>query len=300
MKLKNGVGIGMLLRVTLCAFTLLSESQAAVDEAANGDKEYFGKYFGLPVKAEWLVDGRKMKLSENLIYEDPNSVLWIAPKGVIVDGASIPRIAWRIIGTPFTGKYRVASVIHDVACDEKKRYWKDVHLAFYNAMRASGVSWVLSNIMYGAVYHFGPRWPMKIKVSVLPQLSPKSMAYHASMRPQSIQEQIDLESLLRRKDLEKDIEKLSVKKIQVVPPKEAPILSSRDYSSMEPQQFQEQIDLESLLRRKDLENNIELSVKIPPPEKTLTPERFDELVALIKKSQESGSPLSLEQIQAYK
>jgi hypothetical protein len=138
-KMKNTIRIRMLLGVTLCAFTLLTESQAAVSDAN-------GKYIG-SVKAEWLPDGQKMKLLENFIYEDSKGLLWKAPSGSIVDGASIPRIAWKVVGTPFYGKYRDASVIHDVACEDKKRSWELVHLAFYHAMRASGVSELNSKIM---------------------------------------------------------------------------------------------------------------------------------------------------------
>ena len=52
----------------------------------------------------------------------------------------------------------MASVIHDVACDEKKRPWKEVHKVFHYAMLASGVSPDRANLMYNAVYDFGPRW----------------------------------------------------------------------------------------------------------------------------------------------
>jgi hypothetical protein len=245
MKLKNSVG--MLLGVTLSAFTLLSQSQAV---AANETKENFGKYVGT-VKSEWLQDGRKMKLLEDFLYEDPKGLSWKAPSGAIVDGASIPSIAWSVVGTPFYGKYRDASVIHDVACQKKNRNWEDVHLAFYNAMRTSGVSKRKAKIMYAAVYHFGPRWS-QIKI-VSPQVISKLLT---------------------------------------------PKLDSQDSSVKKPLSETE-IILE-FLRNKDIENNIELSVKIPAPKKTLTSKKFDELVVLIKKFEELGSPLSLEQIQAYK
>jgi hypothetical protein len=116
----------------------------------------FGKFSG-NVKVEWLTD-RKMRLLERLEYTDPDNLVWVAPKGSVIDGASIPKQLWTIIGSPFVGKYRDASVIHDIACDQKKYPWADVHEAFYNAMRASGVAVAKAKIMYGAVYHFGPRW----------------------------------------------------------------------------------------------------------------------------------------------
>ena len=105
-----------------------------------------------------LEDGRKLKLLNDLVFIDPKGKKWVAPKGHIVDGASIPRALWTVVGSPLVGKYRMASVIHDVACDEKKRPWKEVHKVFHYAMLASGVSPDRANLMYNAVYDFGPRW----------------------------------------------------------------------------------------------------------------------------------------------
>ena len=119
------------------------------------------RYVGT-VQTEWLGDGRRMKLLQTLQYIDPACNVWEAPKEWVVDGASIPQFAWSIIGGPFEGKYRNASVIHDVACDQKTKPWEAVHEVFYNAMIASGVSIVTAKIMYAAVYHFGPRWPQTV------------------------------------------------------------------------------------------------------------------------------------------
>lgn len=118
----------------------------------------FGRFEGT-VQTEWLPDGRKMRLIADFSYFDPSDVKWQAPKGAIVDGASIPKVFWQFIGGPFEGKYRFASVVHDVACEEKSRRWKAVHRMFYNASRLGGVGLVHALVMYGGVYHFGPRWP---------------------------------------------------------------------------------------------------------------------------------------------
>ena len=76
----------------------------------------------------------------------------------IVDGASIPEAFWSFIGGPFEGKYRNASVVHDFYCDTRTETWEDVHMVFYNGMRAAGVDPITAKIMYSAVYNFGPRW----------------------------------------------------------------------------------------------------------------------------------------------
>ncbi len=122
--------------------------------------EPFGA-FSAPIKAEWLEDGRKMRLLEDITYTDPNGMNWLAREGDVVDGASIPGWLWSVVGSPFAGKYRDASVIHDVACQERTRTWEVVHLSFYYAMRASGVPEKNARVMYAAVYHFGPRWPVE-------------------------------------------------------------------------------------------------------------------------------------------
>jgi hypothetical protein len=134
----------------------------------------YGTFVG-KIVAEWLDDGRKMKLIEPFSYIDPNGSKWNAPAGWEVDGASIPQIAWSIIGGPFEGKYRNASVIHDVACDQKSRPWMDVHRTFYTAMLASDVDPIKAKIMYAAVYHWGPRWERTVKIEKVPKKNVKQL-----------------------------------------------------------------------------------------------------------------------------
>lgn len=99
-------------------------------------------------------------------YVAPDGQRWNAPAGAIIDGASIPRFAWTYVGGPFEGRYRDASVIHDVACELKARPWQAVHLAFFHAMRARQVPALKAKQMYAAVYHFGPRWSRTVTKSV--------------------------------------------------------------------------------------------------------------------------------------
>lgn len=114
------------------------------------------------VRTEWLrhagVD-RKMKLVEDFAFIDDNNIRWDAPAGSIVDGASIPELLWSsLLGTPYVGDYRRATVLHDVACQERTRPHKDVHRMFYDAMRKDGVSEGKAQQMYTAVRLFGPKW----------------------------------------------------------------------------------------------------------------------------------------------
>ena len=139
-----------LIILSLTLFSLL----LAQSPAFSGD---FGKFKGRLITS-WGNDGRKMILEETFAYIDPRTKVWQVPKGTTVDGASIPWAMWSIIGGPFAGKYRRASVIHDYYCDLRSRPWKQVHRVFFNAMLAAGVEERKAKIMYAAVYHFGPRW----------------------------------------------------------------------------------------------------------------------------------------------
>jgi outer membrane protein OmpA-like peptidoglycan-associated protein len=120
-----------------------------------------------PVKTEWLEDGRKMRLLEDFQYLDNASKAWLAPKGWVVDGASIPQVLWAF-GGPLEGLYRKASVVHDVACDKEQETWQAVHRMFFEAMQCSGVAMTRAQVMYAAVYHCGPRWGASQGVRLFP------------------------------------------------------------------------------------------------------------------------------------
>jgi hypothetical protein len=122
----------------------------------------WGFYNGEPV-TKWNPDGRTMTLLTELRYTDPKGNAWVAPIGSVVDGASIPRYLWSIMGGPFEGRYRNASVLHDVAYGDKKRPWQDCDRMFYYAMRCSGVSAVEAKTMFYALYKFGHHWKFPIK-----------------------------------------------------------------------------------------------------------------------------------------
>src|SRR4051812_18661718 len=122
----------------------------------------WGYYSGYP-ETRWDPDGRSMTLLNELRYTDPNGLTWIAPSGSKVDGASIPKSLWSFMGGPFEGKYRNASVLHDVAYEQKKKPWQDCDRMFYNAMRCSGVSAVEAKTMYYALYKFGRHWKYTIR-----------------------------------------------------------------------------------------------------------------------------------------
>lgn len=115
--------------------------------------------FSNTVKVEWsATDRRTMQLLEDIVFTDKNGKKWTAYAYSIIDGASIPKFFWRVIGSPFIGYYRRASVIHDVYCENQLRPAQDVHDMFLEAMLADGVPELRAHTMYQTVDKFGPRW----------------------------------------------------------------------------------------------------------------------------------------------
>ena len=161
----TGKSVAPRQRLRLAAFLAASVVMGSV---CRGLDE-FGEFSGDVVTKFIEDDGesRKMQLLENFTYIDPRGKKWAAPKDSVIDGASIPQAFWTLIGGPFEGPYRRASVVHDVVCEKMTERWEDVHLMFYEACRCGGVGEVKAKVMYYAVHHFGPRWMLFKETKVI-------------------------------------------------------------------------------------------------------------------------------------
>jgi len=113
----------------------------------------FGSFSGNP-RTEWLDEAgadRRMKLLEDFWYDDPSGRRWVAPAGSLIDGASIPAPLWSTVGSPYTGEYRRASIVHDIACADPKVRRKDADKMFYLACLAGGCSKLQARLLYEGV-----------------------------------------------------------------------------------------------------------------------------------------------------
>ena len=112
---------------------------------------------------EWLDDGVNMQLQNDLSYTTKDGLKITIKTGERTDGASIPRILWSAEGSPFTGLYRKAAVLHDYLyrngygknpiVDRKK-----ADKIFYEAMLELGVGKFEAQKKYWAVRILGPKW----------------------------------------------------------------------------------------------------------------------------------------------
>lgn len=179
--------VSFLLALSLsgCSSGRLNLEREAAKQAARLDRDAkkarqaraanWGHFSGA-VDTRWEDDGITMVLLDELRYTDPYGEVWIAPAGSRVNGASIPRAFWSVIGGPFEGKYRNASVLHDVAYGEQSRPWEEVDRMFYNAMRCSGVGVVTAKTMYYALRRHGRHWKHKQALPVEEAAPPRPSA----------------------------------------------------------------------------------------------------------------------------
>jgi hypothetical protein len=91
---------------------------------------------------------------------------WEVPVDYRTDGASIPWPLWSVVGSPFTGDYRRAALVHDKACDDAAgddQARREADRMFYHACRAGGCSIIEATILYigvrfGAIKNLVPAW----------------------------------------------------------------------------------------------------------------------------------------------
>jgi hypothetical protein len=155
-------------RIALCLFTVVALASCATKPPIGPPDKSFGGFDAL-IRSEWDLDGRTMTLLTPVVFRDlRQGKVWTAPEKSLIDGASIPKFLWSLVGGPYEGQYRDASVTHDYECCVKLRPWRQVHRMFYYAMRARGVGETRALWMYWAVYHLGPRWPLPEQTAGLP------------------------------------------------------------------------------------------------------------------------------------
>lgn len=105
-------------------------------------------YFGMTDEELDIVEKYPFINRENLTvklhdYDNCKRYSFTIPKGYCWDGASIPRVFWRLIGAPSDTKFLIPSLIHDVLCEnhnyvDNDRYFADK--VFERLLYVSGVS----------------------------------------------------------------------------------------------------------------------------------------------------------------
>lgn len=98
---------------------------------------------------EFKVLIKDVELNEEFLIEIPKNYAW--------DGASIPRVFWRLIGSNTDNSFLMPSCIHDILCENHDLINHDRNLSsriFRSLLIASGVTKFKAQTMYLAVDNF--------------------------------------------------------------------------------------------------------------------------------------------------
>lgn len=106
-----------------------------------------------PVDQQIKEDTRRLILPFQ--YKHRNQFLITIDSGFYWDGASIPRFAWTIVGSPFTGYYTVAALVHDALYGSEIIPRSECDRVFNEIMEDWNVPIVKRQTMYRAVRWFG-------------------------------------------------------------------------------------------------------------------------------------------------
>lgn len=112
-----------------------------------------GKFSGNP-RTEWLSEpgaDRDMRVIEPFWYLDPDGRRWDVPAGTIINGASIPRTLWSSVGSPYTGPYRRAALVHDAAVGREGVLRNEADTMFHFACLCGGCSVLQAKLLYAGV-----------------------------------------------------------------------------------------------------------------------------------------------------
>ena len=142
--------------------TTISDALDKLPDVPHRSGRYMGKLVISPTEPN---DGAHWIVQQTFSYADAYGHTLTAEQGFSTDGASIPRSLWTFVGSPFTGKYPKAAVIHDVGCVTHKYTWQETDRIFFDAMLDAGVSEHNAKLFYWAVRLRGPRWTKEIIVA---------------------------------------------------------------------------------------------------------------------------------------
>lgn len=106
----------------------------------------------------FLGDGERAVLEEDYYFVcsvGKKNYQCIIKKGLIFDGASIPRFCWRIIGHPWMMPMLACALPHDILYASEAFKQSDCDWIFICLQQYVGINWFKRNIVWSAVRSFG-------------------------------------------------------------------------------------------------------------------------------------------------
>ena len=91
-------------------------------------------------------------------FVDSEGMTWHVPKGTVVSGAVVPRIAWTSMGSPLTSDYAIPLVLLEHHSALREQSVEKVYKMFYESMLKAGVNDAKAKVLYTVLRMAGPRW----------------------------------------------------------------------------------------------------------------------------------------------
>lgn len=108
----------------------------------------------LPSPVISAYSNRKYRLADDYLLDYAGWHIAIAA-GFIFDGASIPRLLWRVVGHPWQGLVLPAAAVHDALYATHLTTREQADELFRTLLLANGVGKLKAGTMYRAVRMFG-------------------------------------------------------------------------------------------------------------------------------------------------
>jgi hypothetical protein len=134
---------------------LLAAGLCALAHSASSN-EFSGRVV-LEVLDDVALD-HKLRLAEDFSFRDEQGKIWLAPRGAVIDGTSLPRGLRAVPGLPPETDFRKASVIHDYYTRARQGTWREVRRMLYGASLYEGLAPSEAKLLYTVVYAAGWRW----------------------------------------------------------------------------------------------------------------------------------------------
>ncbi len=152
---------------------VIPDEQSSVSESRNEDSRQEERMTGLNAKElqdivkkrNREIDNKPFLNREDLevtittqmpigLFSDRKTYKFIIPKGYTWDGATIPRLFWRFIGSNTSPEFLIPSMIHDVLCENHSYIDNDRYLS----------TLILERLLYCSGVSGFKRWMMKHSV----------------------------------------------------------------------------------------------------------------------------------------
>jgi hypothetical protein len=114
------------------------------------------------VVVEWLDDPfvPSMRTVEDFGFRQKTGKVWKVARGQVFDARGLPPLFGDLVGPPYAGGFRKASMVYESATQTMTEKWDEAQRMFFEAAVAEGVAPLDAKAMYLVLVLQGSRWEL--------------------------------------------------------------------------------------------------------------------------------------------